>query len=86
MARGSKREELVVLSAKMSRGLAEQVREMAQRNGQTVSETIGQLLRDALTDGAGDRIAKDLRDEGYQVGRKEGLHDVYVHMKKLFRS
>ncbi len=76
---------LVVLSAKVGAGLAEQVRQLADRSDQTVSETVGQLLHLALTDGAGAQIEQTVADQGYQAGLRQGLAQVHQHMKKLFR-
>jgi len=77
---------LVVLSAKVEAGLADRIRKMAIVEEETVSKMVERLLRDALNDGAEERIATDLADEGYQDGLRRGMHEVRVHMKKLWSS
>ncbi len=81
---GKNRGGLVVLSAKVEAGLAAEVRRIAAQQGETVSKIVERLLVDALEDGADERIAADLADVGYQDGLRRGLHEVRVHMKKLF--
>ncbi len=75
---------LVVLSAKVEAGLAETVKRIATAEGETVSKVVERLLQDALNDGAGERIAGDLADQGYQDGLRRGAHEVRQHMKKLW--
>lgn len=76
---------LVVLSTKVHPVLADQVKLLAAESNETVSSTIVRLLREALEDGAGARIKRDLEDEGYQDGLRRGLHEARAHMKKLYR-
>ncbi len=75
---------LVVLSSKMAPELAHRVKLAAEDLHQSVSETIWLLLEKALDDGAGDEVAADLEDKGYQAGLRRGLHEVHEHMKKLY--
>ncbi len=75
---------LVVLSAKVEPGLAARVQKAASQGGQTVSKMVERLLVDALNEGAVERIASDLADEGYQDGLRRGMHEVRQHMKKLW--
>ena len=49
-----------------------------------MAEVCRKLLREAFVDGAGERVAADLADTGYQDGRRRGMHEAHQHMKKLW--
>lgn len=66
---------LVVLSAKVSLGLADEVRQLADETGQTISKTIAHLLQQGLDAGGAKQLRKDLADAGYQDGLRRGLHE-----------
>lgn len=51
-----------------------------------LAEVVRDLVRDALEDGAEERILAKFDDEGYQAGLRRGLHEVRQHMKKLYGS
>jgi len=75
--------DLVVLSAKVDRRLADLVRALAQREGVAVSVVLRRLLIQAVEEGGVARIERDLHDEGYRAGLDQGRHDFYEHMKRI---
>lgn len=77
---------LIVLSAKVSAELAEEIKQLAIDTDQTVSLTLTSLLQTGLEEGGAKRLKRDLKDEGYQAGVRRGLHEVREHMKKFFGS
>ncbi len=79
-----------VVTTKLELQLVHALEDWAERNGVVVgperrpniSVAVRLLLMSALEDGgSGEGLAKSMKDEGYEAGKRAGLHAIYEHLK-----
>lgn len=83
------RQDLEVVTIKVPPEVREALRAFAEAQQLTVSEAGRKLLRVALEGEGANLVARDLADEGYQDGRRQGLrafHEALADLTNKFKD